>query len=1304
LWKTEQSLEGRSQLLTELKRRNLFPSEFTLQWETDGGIYPYTDDPNFVSRLLHKAEFADTKSPPFDASVNPCSKGPDFEITPVQRFVANFLHPRTPYMSILLYHGVGVGKTCAAIGAAEAYLDSYPKRKAIIVAPKNIQSGFLRTIFDIDNLVLGKGDAANSMNGCTGTTYLRLTGCLYERDKDLIQKRVNRAINRRYEIFGYIEFANYIRRVINVQYVGDTETVIQRQAELLRKTFGYRLLIIDEAHNLRDVEGTGKQQEDLDTVEEEKGENKGGKLLTPYLLQLLKYTTGLKLCLMTATPMFNSVFEIVFLLRLLVLNDKKTDALIQVDKLLEQDGSLTEGSEEILRPLANAYISFMRGENPNSFPIRLFPEGTQRISVETYPNLLLSRSSIQRLVPEGDKLGMSRLPIYASSAPEDSLYTQILTTLTNVKVTSGGTGYQVIDSLLQAGNCVFPLDGDAAPESYVGNTGFDEIFHQGERGSVRADNASWLTLDNLASYSPKLATILRSIKHMEGVGFVYSRFVKVGAFLLALALEANGYTPYGRQGGFLANGIQSEGGRQCALCPNREKRHPPGLHGGFVPAKYVLLTGDPTLSPNNAAAIAAARAEHNLEGGSIKVILGSQIAGEGLDLRFIREIHILDAWFHLNKTEQIIGRGIRFCSHSLLDSTRRNTTVFLHAIVFPDGSRETADLYCYRNALQKAILVGKVSRQLKRFAMDCNLRSHVTVLKGLTPRIQIDSQGTERIGDDGQGISIDDMDYTVLCDWMECEYTCEPEVEIEVGKIDDSTYDTFSAQYRESILQKRIQALFEKQPYYTYENFKNQLAKTGAPAIAIDMAIQSIVQNRLFRVHSGNQEGYILYKNNYFLFQPETYRDLKIPLALRIADVPVKRDQYSPSTLALEHRPEDSDEEGPMTQQSSASLWNLLVRWVTSVIHTNQTTISIELEREIEVLTGDFRQQRDVYMNKLAMIIYLASKVTDHRVYEQIVLEYLWDEWIPPLEQARLLATGEPLYTELADGQLLEEGRVRAIRYVDLATDTIQYMCENGLPCSKGIVEYFEGLPKQKDPSKGLVANPSTTGSLYGFLVPKRGAIIFKTLEPQVKLRAISGQECAIVTTKSHWYDKLLHIGTLLRTHGKPTLDLDEGHLRTTTDIINSTRGCTVLDLVLRYLDKLRFLGKKWFYRPIDAYMSGHRGLVNQTTKVVSKSAVKPPTVVKSQKVVRLSAQPMAEALPLAPSVDEEEPPPLIRIEENGPLPAREAPEAPAEPVVAEPVQTVVAESRPIPVATGTTASSARKRPVRAVFTQNTTE
>jgi N-acetylneuraminic acid mutarotase len=92
----------------------------------------------------------------------------------------------------------------------------------------------------------------------------------------------------------------------------------------------------------------------------------------------------------------------------------------------------------------------------------------------------------------------------------------------------------------------------------------------------------------------------------------------------------------------------------------------------FRPAKYILLTGRNTLFPNNAAMVSAARSDANKDGTLVKVIVGSQVASEGIDLRFVREIHVFDDWFHLNKMEQVLGRGVRTCSHAL--QIRRSAT------------------------------------------------------------------------------------------------------------------------------------------------------------------------------------------------------------------------------------------------------------------------------------------------------------------------------------------------------------------------------------------------------------------------------------------------------------------------------------------------------------------------------------------------------------------------------------------------------------------------------------------------------
>ena len=63
-------------------------------------------------------------------------KSTEFSFSPSQKFLQTFINPLTPYMSVLVYHGTGVGKTCSAIGIAEQFRKNLPpKRKIYILLP-----------------------------------------------------------------------------------------------------------------------------------------------------------------------------------------------------------------------------------------------------------------------------------------------------------------------------------------------------------------------------------------------------------------------------------------------------------------------------------------------------------------------------------------------------------------------------------------------------------------------------------------------------------------------------------------------------------------------------------------------------------------------------------------------------------------------------------------------------------------------------------------------------------------------------------------------------------------------------------------------------------------------------------------------------------------------------------------------------------------------------------------------------------------------------------------------------------------
>lgn len=1239
--------EQRGDILRLLSEKESFVGEpvYRYEEEPDIGLYPDLDDPAFIQKLLQKNEISETVST-FDPTMDGCvDANTEFEVTPVQRFVATFLHPRTPYKSMLLYHGVGVGKTCAAIQAAEAYLDMMPRGKVMIVVPKNIKQGFINTIFNAEKVTLGTGSAPNTSNQCTGDTYLRLTGSMEERNMEVIKRRVAVVVKKRYEFYGYTQFANKVRRIIDsVPPHPDDRIMTQNIAKAIRREFNYNFLIIDEAHNLRDAgdmrSGLAtatalRSEEDADTqgTEDELSDSSGGKLLTPFLRKVLEYNEGMKLLLMTATPMFNEAREIVFLMNLMIQNDKKERTISEMD-VFDMNGNITEGGKRVLGGLATKYLSFMRGENPKSFPLRFTPTlpDTQKVTEENYPlrSILPSAEPDDDLISggeAGEKRKVAKLPLVRSEVSGE--FYELLRDLTTAKVQAEGVGYNTRDSLIQAGNVYFPNEG----VEVFGTEGFNTCFESlngGRQYKMRTGTPNWMAVDALRAYSPKVATMIQYFNSARGVCFMYSRFLKAGALFVALALEANGYTPYGRDYGFLQSGTVGPAGRQCALCPLRERGHA-GNHP-FTPAKYVLLTGDSTLSPNNKNMIDACVREGNKFGGQVKVILGSQIAAEGIDLKYIREVHVLDAWFHLNKTEQVIGRGIRFRSHCALPPEERNCTVYLHALDYPmtdPERRETIDYYSYRMALRKAVKMGAVSRTLKEYALDCNLRIGATKFINTFPDpvVQHTSQSAEDIM-----VSLNDVGFTPICDWMEdCDYQCKIQVPL-IRASDDSTYGVFSAKFHESRIKKIVQLMFQQKTYFSHEEFQNTLAQaSGASLPAIDYIIRSIVGNRNFRIKVNGREGFIIYKNTYYLFQPETYADLAIPMAIRLAEYPVKRDIYTPGEIQIYPQVAQVIDEAVVRGEVATTgvdmssfpeeYWNSFVVWLASLqglgtknyLETPEYKILLS---KIRLFISKFENIEKELVNRLEAIVIMWRRVGDKALYGKCVLEFFWDEWLPRSYQQTLLQNVRfrTEYAHVIQEQVLQDNASGLnLRFMNYESGELEYIC-NGQPCSAVIKRYYESSAF-RDPNR-LDIDVSNTGSPYGFLIYKTGKLVFKTkaLVPNERGEPPDprGQECANVSNTAHVKEKMKILGQILRDSRLPDLEFTPGQIEAPNFSPNQTKMCTLLNLSLRYMDSQRVSGLRWFFRPISAILTKHVGKalkpVDGSTGAPKKKKAQKPT------------------------------------------------------------------------------------------------
>ena len=92
--------------------------------------------------LQDKADFADFEG---DIVAEKCQKGEDvdFSLLTHQKIVRDYLNLYTPYRGLLLYHGLGSGKTCSSIAIAEGMKTS---KRVIIMTPASLRRNYIEEL------------------------------------------------------------------------------------------------------------------------------------------------------------------------------------------------------------------------------------------------------------------------------------------------------------------------------------------------------------------------------------------------------------------------------------------------------------------------------------------------------------------------------------------------------------------------------------------------------------------------------------------------------------------------------------------------------------------------------------------------------------------------------------------------------------------------------------------------------------------------------------------------------------------------------------------------------------------------------------------------------------------------------------------------------------------------------------------------------------------------------------------------------------------------------------------------------
>jgi hypothetical protein len=365
--------------------------------------------------------------------------------------------------------------------------------------------------------------------------------------------------------------------------------------------------------------------------------------------------------------------------------------------------------------------------------------------------------------------------------------------------------------------------------------------------------------------------------------------------------------------------------------------------------------------------------------------------------------------------------------------------------------------------------------------------------------------------------------------------------------------------------------------------------------------LTDIVDNKNFQVSHNNLSGYIRYCNGYYIFQPNVYLDLTIPLSIRVAKFPIKRDLFAP----LEYEePEIVEEEEKTinTTKSIEDIWSAITEWCQQLsMSAKMLKPSSEIEQRIIEVSHDDMELIEKYRQILEMvewfhISFQKSSSKNPEAFRKTLVFYFWDEWLTFQEQTFLVySTGLNVLEYIRENQYLL-GKILVNRFIDPKRNEIQFICEGGQTCIKSVVDEIKR--DSSEPMRTITVNNKTTGGPYGFVVPKNGDIVFKTADPPYEGSKVNrGKECGNVSTMTGHISNLVEIGDILKAAGKSDFDLNRGTILGTRKIKNSTRACTLLNLLIRYLDADMINGKRWFFRPVQAFYTGHKGTYRAVNK-----------------------------------------------------------------------------------------------------------
>ena len=653
-------------------------SKSTINLEQNGRIFPIWIMENFKKYILPEINQKQGE--------DPCNEKRLEGLTPYQEFIGQYLNYQSPFKDIIVYHGVGAGKTNTAINVYNILFNYTPKWNVFLLIPAALHDD--PWLKDIKKWMT----------------------------KDNYEQR-----------FSNIIFIHYDSPFADRDFLEKVKSADSSKTSIF---------IIEEAHRfINNV---------YNNISSKKG--KRAQIIYDYIQQEKKENQNTRIMLLTATPAVNVPFEFALIYNLLRPGTFPTSEAIFEQLFISSSNfaSLNENSKNMFQRRILGLTSYYIGATPDKFAQKTvhylnIPMGEYHQEIYNYFEEIEELKEKQMMKMSRGKVG-DTMSTYSSYTRQSCnfVFPNISEKINGEKrprpgmfrikesdavvidegknfekkkelVKSQAEIIQYLEAIQSFVNGFINYLKDAHREDEQKKHTLDDdvknCFNKYDMSFTKfiesSDKKSTL-FQKMNTCSPKFMRIIFNILKTKGTVMIYSNYVKMeGLELLKVYLNFFSFIDIDQDNELDKNNLdpnnklKKDGLRWCEF------------HGGIE--KEVRRFNKEIFNKSD-----------NKYGKYCKIIMISPAGTEGINLSNVRQVHILEPYWNEVRIEQVIGRALRFCQHKDLPLDERKVDVFRYKMT-RTNKKITTDEKMEDISRKKNNLLLSFIEAVKESAVDCEL-------------------------------------------------------------------------------------------------------------------------------------------------------------------------------------------------------------------------------------------------------------------------------------------------------------------------------------------------------------------------------------------------------------------------------------------------------------------------------------------------------------------------------------------------------------------------------------------------------